>query len=78
MYSLALFVIAIYGLIEDELYPDFCQAYDAPRRAGFAPTLSDSEGLTLEVVGHYLALFKHQLQLSQVLYVSQRVFRDDD
>jgi hypothetical protein len=36
------------------LYPHFCQKYGVPRRAGFAPALSDSECLTLEVVGHYL------------------------
>ena len=54
MYSLAHFVIIIYCLIEDELYPQFCQEHGAPRRGGFAPALSDSECLTLEVVGHYL------------------------
>ena len=53
MYRLELFVIVIYSLIEDELYPRFCQHYGAPRRAGFAPALSDSECLTLEMVGHY-------------------------
>ena len=54
MYSLELFLIAIYCLIEDDLYPHFCQTYGRPRRAGFAPALSDSECLTLELVGHYL------------------------
>jgi len=54
MYSLELFVIAIYCLIEDELYPQFCHQHGRPRSAGFAPALSDSECLTLEVVGHYL------------------------
>ena len=54
MYSLALFVITIYCLIEDELYPDYCQEHGTPRQAGFAPTLSDSECLTLEIVGHFL------------------------
>jgi hypothetical protein len=54
MYSVELFVIAIYCLIEDELYPRFCQEHGSPRRAGFAPALSDSECLTVEMVGHYL------------------------
>ena len=54
MYRLELFVIVIYSLIEDEWYPRFCQHYGAPRRAGFAPALSDSACLTLEMVGHYL------------------------
>ena len=46
MYSLELFVIAIYGLIEDALYPQFCHQHGPPRRAGFPPALSDSEWLT--------------------------------
>ena len=46
MYSLELFVIAIYGLIEDALYPHFCHQHGPPRRAGFPPALSDSEWLT--------------------------------
>ena len=54
MYSLAHFVVAIYCLIEDELYPNFCQHQGRPRRAGFPPALSDSECLTIEMVGHYL------------------------
>ena len=54
MYSLEFFVIAIYCLIEDELYPQFCHQHGPPRRAGFPPALSDSECLILEVVGHYL------------------------
>jgi hypothetical protein len=54
MYSLELFVIVIYSLIEDELYLHSCQKYGPPRRAGFAPALSDIECLTLEMVGHYL------------------------
>ena len=54
MYNVEDFVIAIYCLIEDELYPHFCQTYGRPRRAGFAPALSDSECLTLEWIGRLL------------------------
>ena len=35
MYKVEDFVIAIYCLIEDELYPAFCQQHGLPRRAGF-------------------------------------------
>ena len=66
MYSLELFVIAIYCLIEDELYPQFCHQHGPPRRAGFPPALSDSECLTLEVVGHYLG-YGTQKQLYEQL-----------
>jgi hypothetical protein len=62
MYNLAHFVITIYCLIEDELYPQFCQTHGRPRRAGAPPQLSDSECLTLEVVGSYLG-FATQKQL---------------
>jgi len=67
MYSLELFVITIYCLIEDDLYARFCQEQGTPRRAGFAPALSDSECLTVEIVGQYLGyitqkqLFEHML-----------------
>lgn len=54
MYDLELFMVAVYCLIADELYPAFCRQYGPPRRAGFEPTLSDPECLTLEVVGQYL------------------------
>ena len=50
MYKVEDFVIALYCLIEDELYPH----YGRPRRSGFSPSLSDSECLTIEVVGHFL------------------------
>ena len=43
MYNLELFVITVYCLIADELYPDFCQKYGNPRRAGFSPDLKDRE-----------------------------------
>ena len=66
MYSLELFVIAIYCLIEDALYPHFCHQHGQPRRAGFPPALSDSECLTLEVVGHYLG-YGTQKQLYEQL-----------
>ena len=62
MYKIEDFVIAIYCLIEDDLYPAFCQRYGTPRRAGFAPGLSDSECLTIESVGHYLG-YSTQKQL---------------
>ena len=52
MYKVEDFVIALYCLIEDELYPHFCHHYGRPRRSGFSPSLSDSECLTIEVVGH--------------------------
>ena len=51
MYSLELFVITVYCLIADELYPDFCQKCGNPRRAGFSPALTDPECLTLGIVG---------------------------
>jgi hypothetical protein len=66
MYSLELFVIAIYCLIEDELYPHFCHHHGRPRRAGFPPALSDSECLTLDLVGHYLG-YGTQKQLYEQL-----------
>jgi hypothetical protein len=67
MYSLELFVITIYCLIEDELYPQFCHQHGRPRGAGFPPALSDSECLTLEVVGHYLG-YSTQKQLYEQLF----------
>ena len=39
MYKVEDFVIAIYCLIEDELYPAFCQQHGLPRRAGFPPAV---------------------------------------
>lgn len=67
MYNLELFVIAIYCLIEDELYPQFCQQQGLPRRAGLAPALSDSECLTIEVVGHFLG-YTTQKQLFEQMH----------
>ena len=54
MYNLDLFVISIYCFIEDDLYPAFCAANGKPRRAGCEPALSDTECLTIEIVGHFL------------------------
>lgn len=54
MYNLELFVITVYCLIADELYPDLCHKYGSPRRAGFSPALTDPECLTLEIVGQFL------------------------
>ena len=62
MYKVEDFVITIYCLIEDELYPAFCRHQGLPRRAGFPPALSDSECLTLELVGPYLG-YTSQKQL---------------
>lgn len=67
MYSLADFVIAIYCLIEDELYPSFCQHQGRPRRAGFSPALSDSECLTIEMVGQYLGYSTQKQLFEQML-----------
>lgn len=66
MYNVEDFLITIYCLIEDELYPRFCEEYGPPRRAGFAPALSDSECLTLELVGHSLG-FSTQKQAYEQL-----------
>ena len=55
-------VLTIYCLIEDELYPAFCQQHGLPRRAGLAPALSDRACLTLELVGLYLG-YRSQKQL---------------
>lgn len=54
LYKIEEFVIVIYCLIEDELYPAFLKQHGRPRRAGFPPALSDSECLTIELVGQYL------------------------
>ena len=62
MYSLELFVITVYCLIADELYPDFCQKCGNPRRAGFSPALTDPECLTLGIMGQFLG-YPNQKQL---------------
>ena len=62
MYKVEDFVITIYCLIEDELYPAFLKQHGLPRRAGFPPALSDSECLTIELVGSYLG-YTSQKQL---------------
>ena len=53
LYKVEDFVLTIYCLIEDALYPAFCQQHGRPRRAGFPPALRDSECLTIELVGSY-------------------------
>ena len=63
MYKVEDFVIALYCLIEDELYPH----YGRPRRSGFSPSLSDSECLTIEVVGHFLG-YSTQKQLYEQMH----------
>ena len=64
LYNVAEFVIC---LIEDELYPAFCQQHGLPRRASFAPALSDSESLTIELVGQYLG-YTSQKQLYEHMH----------
>ena len=67
MYKIEDFLITIYCLIEDDWYPHFCQTYGHPRRAGFSPGLSDSECLTIELVGHYLG-YSTQKQLYEQMH----------
>ena len=67
MYKIEDFVIAIYCLIEDELYAAFCPQHGRPRRAGFPPALSDSECLTVELVGQYLG-YANQKQLYEHMH----------
>ena len=67
MYKVEDFVIAIYCLIEDELYPAFCQQHGLPRRSGFPPALSDIECLTVELVGQYLG-YTTQKQLYEQMH----------
>lgn len=67
MYKIEDFLITIYYLIEDDWYPHFCQTYGHPRRAGFSPGLSDSECLTIELVGHYLG-YSTQKQLYEQMH----------
>ena len=67
MYNLEEFVITVYCLIADELYPDFCRKYDVPRRAGFPPALTDPECLTLEIVGQFLG-YPNQKQLFERMH----------
>lgn len=52
MYDIEEFIIAVYLMIERQLQPLLRQY--PPRSRGFAPGLSDSEVLTLEVVGEFL------------------------
>ena len=54
MYSLEEFVIAVYCLIDELLVP-FPEQHPL-RKSGFAPSFSDSETLTLLVVGEFLGL----------------------
>jgi hypothetical protein len=67
MYNLDLFVIAVYCLIADELYPHFCQIYGRPRRAGFSPALTDAECITIEIVGQFLG-YATQKQLYEQMH----------
>ena len=67
MHKVEDFVIALYCLIEDELYPHYGHHYGRPRRSGFSPSLSDSECLTIEVVGHFLG-YSPQKQLYEQMH----------
>lgn len=67
MYNLDLFVIAVYCLIADELYPRFCQIHGSPRRGGFLPALTDAECLTIEIVGQFLG-YNTQKQLYEQMH----------
>ena len=67
MYDLELFVIAVYCLITDELYPRFVQLKGSPRRGGFEPGLTDEECLTIEIVGQFLG-YGHQKQLYERMH----------
>ncbi len=67
MYKVEDFVITIYCLLEDELYPAFLKQHGHPRRAGFPPALSDSECLTIELVGQYLG-YTSQKQLYEQMH----------
>ena len=67
MYKVEDFVIIIYCLIEDELYPAFCRHHGLARRAGFLPALSDSECLAIELVGPYLG-YASQKQLYEQMH----------
>ena len=49
------------------MYPAFCQQHGLPRRAGFPPALSDSECLTIELVGQYLG-YTSQKQLYEHMH----------
>lgn len=52
MFNIDEFIIAVFLMIEQHLAP--LLALHPPRRRGFAPGLSDSEVLTLEIVGEFL------------------------
>lgn len=51
MFSIEDFIIAVFCCV-DELLPQVKQAYPLPRK-GFAPALSDSEVMTMEIVAEY-------------------------
>ena len=54
MYSLEEFIIAVYCVVDDFLVP-FSKQYRL-RKKGFAPGFSDSETITLLLVGEFLGL----------------------
>ena len=54
MYSLEEFIIAVYCVVDDFLVP-FSEQHNL-RKGGFAPAFSDSETLTLLLVGEFLGL----------------------
>jgi len=67
MYNLEVFVVAVYCLMVNDLYPSFCRTHGKPRRAGFPPTLTDEECLTVEIVGQFLG-YHNQKQLYERMH----------
>ena len=50
------FIVTVYVLIDD-FYKDFSKLHKL-RTSGFSPKLSDSEVITMEIVGEYLGFHK--------------------
>lgn len=66
MYEVDLFVIAVYCLICDELYPTFLHRFGPIRHGGFSPQLTDCECLTIEIVGPFLGYDKQKRLFNQM------------
>ncbi|MBM3262254.1 MAG: IS982 family transposase [candidate division Zixibacteria bacterium] len=66
MYTLELLLICVYCLISEELYPSFTLRYGRTRRAGFTPSLTDEECLTIEVIGQYLGYDRQKRLFEQM------------
>lgn len=67
MYNLEMFVIAVYCLLVDDLYPSFRRTHGKPRRAGFPSALTDEECLTIEIVGQFMG-YHNQKQLYERMH----------